>query len=70
MTLNDRMNLLIAENEQLKAKVAELKDQVSILSKRPKYDLSTTQGREQAVIARLDMMGLKADNPNKLSGGA
>ncbi|MEL4370693.1 MULTISPECIES: hypothetical protein [Shewanella] len=58
MTLNDRMNLLIAENEQLKAEVAELKDQVSILSKRPKYDLSTTQGREQAVIDRLKIQGL------------
>ena len=58
MTLNDRMNLLIAENEQLKAEVAELKDQVSILSQRPKYDLSTTQGREQAVIERLKIQGL------------
>lgn len=55
MTLNDRMNLLIAENEQLKAKVAELENQVSILSQRPKYDLSTTQGREQAVIDRLNI---------------
>lgn len=55
MTLNDRMNLLIAENEQLKAEVAELKDQVQILSQRPKYDLSTTQGREQAVIGRLNI---------------
>lgn len=55
MTLNDRMNQLIAENEQLKAQVAELKDQVSILSQRPKYDLSTTQGREQAVIDRLNI---------------
>ena len=54
MTLNDRMNLLIAENEQLKAEVTELKDQVSILSQRPKYDLSTSQGREQAVIERLN----------------
>ncbi|TVL22787.1 hypothetical protein AYI92_03345 [Shewanella xiamenensis] len=58
MTLNDRMNLLIAENEQLKAEVAELKDQVSILSQRPKYDLSTTQGREQSVIERLKIQGL------------
>ena len=55
MALNDRMNLLIAENEQLKAEVAELKDQVSILSQRPKYDLSTIQGREQAVIDRLNI---------------
>lgn len=70
MTLNDRMNLLIAENEQLKAEVVELKNQVSILSQRPEFDLSTVQGREQAVIARLDMMRLKADNHNKLSGGA
>lgn len=58
MTLNDRMNLLIEENQQLKAEVAELKDQVSILSQRPKYDLSTTQGREQAVIERLKIQGL------------
>lgn len=55
MTLNDRMNLLIEENQQLKAEVAELKDQVSNLSLRPKYDLSTTQGREQAVIDRLNI---------------
>lgn len=52
------MNLLIAENEQLKAEVAELKDQVSILSQRPKYDLSTIQGREKAVIERLKIQGL------------
>lgn len=58
MTLNDRMNLLIAENEQLKAEVTELKDQVSILSQRPKYDLSTTQGREQAVIESVKSRGL------------
>ncbi|WP_088213032.1 hypothetical protein [Shewanella sp. Shew256] len=58
MTLNDRMNLLTEENEQLKAEVAELKDQVSILSQRPKYDLSTTQVREQAVIERLKIQGL------------
>ncbi len=58
MTLNDRMNQLIAENEQLKAQVEELKNQVSILSQRPKYDLSTTQGREQAVIERLKIQGL------------
>jgi len=64
MTLNDRMNLLIEENQQLKAEVAELKDQVAILSKRPEFDLSTVHGREQAVIARLDMMRLKADNHN------
>ncbi|MFG0454543.1 hypothetical protein [Shewanella mangrovisoli] len=55
MTLNDRMNLLIEENQQLKAQVAELKDKVSILSLRPKYDLSTTQGLEQAVIDRLNI---------------
>ena len=55
MTLNDRMNLLIEENQQLKAQVAELKDKVSILSLRPKYDLSTIQGREQAVIDRLNI---------------
>lgn len=58
MTLNDRMNLLIAENEQLKAQVAQLKDQVSILSQRHKYDLSTTQGREQAVIESVKSRGL------------
>lgn len=58
MTLNDRMNQLIAENEQLKAQVAELNNQVSILSQRPKYDLSTTQGREQAVIDRLNSLGI------------
>ncbi|WP_133179054.1 hypothetical protein [Shewanella decolorationis] len=55
MTLNDRMNLLTEENQQLKAKVAELKNQVSILSQRHKYDLSTIQGREQAVIDRLNI---------------
>lgn len=55
MILNDRMNLHIEENQQLKAEVAELKKQVSIISQRPKYDLSTTQGREQAVIDRLNI---------------
>lgn len=59
MSLNDRMNLLIEENQRLKAEVAKLKDQVVILSKRPEFDLSTVQGREQAVIARLDRMGMK-----------
>ncbi|MCT8874156.1 hypothetical protein [Shewanella xiamenensis] len=58
MTLNDRMNLLTEENQQLKAKVAELKNQVAILSQRPKYDLSTTQGREQAVIESVKSRGL------------
>lgn len=58
MKMNDRMNLLIEENQRLKAEVAELKDQVSILSQRPKYDLSTTQGREQAVIDQLKIKGL------------
>ena len=58
MTLNERMNLLIEENQKLKAEVAELKNQVSILIQRPKYDLSTTQGREQAVIDRLNSLGI------------
>lgn len=58
MTLNDRMNQLTGENEQLKAKVAELEQQVAILSQRPKFDLSTTEGREQAVIARLELLGV------------
>ncbi|MCU8044420.1 MULTISPECIES: hypothetical protein [unclassified Shewanella] len=60
--MNDRLNRLVAEN-------AELKRQVATLSKRPEFDLSTVHGREQAVIARLDRMGLKADNPKELSGG-
>lgn len=58
MTLNDRMNQLIAENERLKAELAEFKDQVTILSQRPEFDLSTVYGREQAVIARLKSRGL------------
>lgn len=58
MTLNDRMNQLTGENEQLKAKVAELELQIAILSQRPKFDLSTTEGREQAVIARLEILGV------------
>lgn len=58
MTLNDRMNQLIEENQRLKAEVVELKDQVFILSQRPKYDLSTVQGREQAVIDQLKIKGL------------
>ncbi|WP_173496371.1 hypothetical protein [Shewanella sp. ISTPL2] len=69
MKMNDRLNLAIAENAQLKARITELEQQVAILSKRPEFDLSTVHGREQAVIDRLDKMGLKADNPNKLSGG-
>lgn len=59
MSLNDRMNLLIEENQRLKAEVAKLKDQVSTLSQRPEFDLSTVHGREQAVVARLDRMGMK-----------
>ncbi|MCU8000205.1 hypothetical protein [Shewanella sp. SM95] len=57
--MNDRLNLAIAENAQLKARITELEQQVVILSKRPEFDLSTVQGREQAVIARLDRMGMK-----------
>lgn len=59
MSLNDRMNLLIEENQRLKAEVAKLKDQVSTLSQRPEFDLSTVHGREQAVVARLDRMWMK-----------
>ena len=58
MTMNDRMNHLISENSELKAKVAELEQQVAILNQRPKFDLSTTEGREQAVIARLEILGV------------
>ncbi|MCU7999406.1 hypothetical protein [Shewanella sp. SM95] len=58
MTMNDRMNHLISENSELKAKVAELEQQVAVLSQRPKFDLSTTEGREQAVIARLEILGV------------
>ncbi|MGI2222649.1 hypothetical protein ACRN9K_15630 [Shewanella oncorhynchi] len=57
--MNDRLNLAIAENTELKARITELEQQVTILSKRPEFDLSTVQGREQAVIARLDRMGIK-----------
>ncbi|NLQ22309.1 hypothetical protein HGO26_05370 [Shewanella sp. S-1] len=59
--MNDRLNLAIAENAELKAKITELEKQVVILSKRPEFDLSTVQGCEQAVIARLDRMGMKTD---------
>lgn len=59
MKMNDRLNLAIAENTELKARITELEQQVVILSKRPEFDLSTVQGREQAVIARLDRMGMK-----------
>lgn len=69
MKMNDRLNLAIAEKAELKARITELEQQVATLSKRPEFDLSTVHDREQAVIARLDKMGLKADNPNKLSGG-
>lgn len=62
--LNIALNIAIAENAELKARITELEQQVATLSKRPEFDLSTVQGREQAVIARLDMMLLKADNPN------
>ncbi|AVI67548.1 hypothetical protein CKQ84_17720 [Shewanella sp. WE21] len=67
MTMNDRLNLAIAENIEIKARIAELEQQVAMLSKRPEFDLSTVQGREQAVIARLDRMILKADNINELN---
>ena len=59
MKMNDRLNLAIAENAELKARITELEQQVVILSKRPEFDLSTVKGREQAVIARLDRMGMK-----------
>ena len=61
MTMNERLNLAIAENAELKARITELEQQVATLSKRPEFDLSTVQGREQAVIARLDRMGMKTD---------
>ena len=67
MTMNDRLNLAIAENIEIKARIAELEQQVAMLSKRPDFDLSTVQVREQAVIARLDGMSLKADNLNELN---
>lgn len=50
----ESMIQVISENSQLKTKLAELEQQVAILSQRPKYDLSTVQGREQAVIERLN----------------
>lgn len=59
MKMNDRLNLAIAENTELKTRIAELEQQVAILSQRPEFDLSTVHGREQAVIARLDRMGMK-----------
>lgn len=67
MTMNDRLNLAIAENIEIKARIVELEQQVAMLSNRPEFDLSTVQGREQAVIARLDRMTLKADNLNELN---
>lgn len=67
MTMNDRLNLAIAENIEIKARIVELEQQVAMLSKRPEFDLSTVQVREQAVIARLDRMSLKADNLNELN---
>ncbi|MCU8004359.1 hypothetical protein RA178_09300 [Shewanella oncorhynchi] len=65
--MNDRLNLAIAENIEIKARIVELEQQVAMLSKRPEFDLSTVQVREQAVIARLDRMSLKADNLNELN---
>ncbi|MCS6259820.1 hypothetical protein G3479_11240 [Shewanella baltica] len=59
--MNDRLNLAIAENTVLKARIADLEQQVATLSKRTEFDLSTVQGREQAVITRLDRMGMKTD---------
>jgi|GEM_PF-5731704 len=61
MKMNDRLNLAISENAELKARITELEQQVATLSKRPEFDLSTVHGREQAVIARLDRMGMKTD---------
>ncbi|MDR9768654.1 hypothetical protein RJP56_21650 [Shewanella baltica] len=65
--MNDRLNLAIAENIEIKARIVELEQQVAMLSKRPEFDLSTVQVREQAVITRLDRMSLKADNLNELN---
>ncbi|MGI2216850.1 hypothetical protein ACRN94_07625 [Shewanella baltica] len=65
--MNDRLNLAIAENIEIKARIVELEQQVAMLSNRPEFDLSTVQVREQAVIARLDRMSLKADNLNELN---
>ncbi|QYJ79391.1 hypothetical protein [Shewanella acanthi] len=58
MSLNDRINQLITENNQLKSRVAELEQQVAELSQRPRFDLSTVAGREASVIARLKAQGL------------
>ena len=58
MKMNDLLNQANADNAALKARVTELEQQVAIMSKRPEFDLSTVHGREQAVIARLDRMGL------------
>ena len=59
MTMNDLLNQAKAENAHLRARVAELEQQVAILSQRPEFDLSTVHGREQAVISRLEQQGVK-----------
>lgn len=41
MKMNDRLNLAIAENAELKARITELEQQVATLSKRHEFDLST-----------------------------
>ncbi len=53
MSMNDLLIKERAENAQLRAQVAELEQQVEILSQRPEFDLSTEHGREQAVIANM-----------------
>lgn len=53
MSMNDLLIKERAENAQLRARNAELEQQVEILSQRPEFDLSTTHGREQTVIANM-----------------
>lgn len=54
MSMNDLLTQARCEIASLKKQNAALKQQITLLSQRPEFDLSTVHGREQAVISRLN----------------
>ncbi|MCS6204004.1 hypothetical protein [Shewanella baltica] len=50
MKMNDRLNLAIVENAELKARITELEQQVATLSKRPEFKQSTVKNCTQVLV--------------------
>lgn len=50
MKMNDRLNLAIAENAELKARITELEQQVATISKRHEFKQSTVKSCAQVLV--------------------